>query len=262
MNASAARRIAGLFAAATSVVAPAFAQTAADGYSIYQNGMYKGKFINAPACAACHGPDPLNSLEPGLLNAAGDPAFLSIAWQMSPMNTFSYLTKIDANGQTGIATYLLYPPAGTQPFSLFAAQSLDFGDVVVGQTPSPKQMMLTNIGAQSLTAVTIQANPSATGVTETNDCPTTLASQASCTIAVTFAPLAAGKANAAYVVSAGNDANAGNEFFVFANGVTSAPPPPPPPASSGGGGAVDLEWLLLGLLPISARRRPASRMER
>lgn len=266
MSANTARHIAGLFAAATSVVAPAFAQTAADGYSIYQNGIYKGNPIGAPACATCHGPDPLHSFEPGLLNAAGNPAFLRVAWQMSPMDQFNYLAKIDANGQTGIATYLLYPSAGTQPFSLFAAQSLDFGDVVVGQTPPPKQMVLTNIGAQPLTAVTIQANPSASGVTETNDCPTMLASQASCTITVTFAPRAAGKANAAYLVSAGNDANAGNEFFVFANGVTSAPPPPPPPpppaASSGGGGAIDLEWLLLTLLPISARRRPASRTER
>ncbi|HUL68539.1 MAG TPA: choice-of-anchor D domain-containing protein [Burkholderiaceae bacterium] len=266
MSAGAARRIAGLFAAATSVVAPAFAQTAADGYSIYQNGIYKGNPIGAPACATCHGQDPLHSQQPGLLNAAGNPTFLvNVAWQMAPMNQFDYPAKIDANGQMGIATYLLYPPAGTQPFSLFAAQSLDFGDVVVGQTPPPKQMVLTNIGPQPLTAVTIQASPSATGVTESNDCPATLASQTSCTITVTFAPLAAGKANAGYVVSASNDANAGDEFFVFANGVTSAPPPPPPPpppSSSGGGGALDLEWLLLGLLPISGRRRPASRTER
>ena len=267
MSMRATRRIAGLFAAATSFVAPAFAQTAADGYSIYQNGTYKGNPIGAPACQTCHGPDPLHSLQPGLLNAAGNPAFLvDVAWQMPPMDQFDYPAKIDTNGQTGIATYLLYPPAGTQPFSLFAAQSLDFGDVVVGQTPPPKQMMLTNIGPQPLTAVTIQPSPSAIGVTETNDCPTTLASQASCTITVTFAPLAAGKANAAYVVSSSNDGNPGNEFFVFANGVTGAPPPPPPPpppaASSGGGGALDPEWLLLALFPISARGRPASRTER
>jgi hypothetical protein len=171
-----ARRLAPLFVAATTAgAAAAFAQTAADGYSIYQNGTYKGAALlaPAPACATCHGPDPRHSVQPGLLNAAGNPSFLPTAWAMSPMDQFNYATKIDANGRQGIATYLLYPEAGTLPYSLFAAQSLDFGTVVVGQAMT-KAMSLTNVGALALSGVVVQASPSATGVTQTNDCPSTL----------------------------------------------------------------------------------------
>ena len=228
----------------------AFAQTAADGYSIYQNGLYLGVSVG-PACQTCHGPDPRHSLQPGLLNAAGNPGFLLTAWAMVPMDQFNYPSHIDLNGRTGIATYLLYPEAGTLAFSLFTAQSLDFGTVVIGQTMT-KTMTLTNIGAQALTGMVLQASPSATGVTQTNDCPATLAPQGSCTVTVTFAPLAAGTANAAYVVSASNDGNSGDEFFVFATGATSAPA-----ASSGGGGGA-IGWLPLTLLALVATLRAAT----
>ena len=268
MTTSARRVRAALFTCASVGSAAAFAQTAADGYSIYQNATFRGQSIGAPACATCHGPDPRNSVIPQILMAAGNPGFLPTAWAMVPMSQFNYAAKIDTNGREGIATYLLYPDAGTLPFSLFATQSLDFGTVVIGQSMN-KTMALTNIGAQALTGVTVQASPSATGVTQTNDCPSTLAVQASCTVSVTFAPLAAGTANAAYVLSASNDANSGDEFFVFASGATSAPPPAPAPAGSGGGGALGGFYLALLLLlqPLVRRSsesplRPASRKDR
>jgi len=266
MTNSARRVRAALFACAALGTTAAFAQTAADGYSIYQNATFKGQSIGAPACVTCHGPDPRNSVIPQILMAAGNPDFLPVAWAMVPMSQFNYAAKINTDGRAGIATYLLYPDAGTLPYSLFAAQSLDFGTVVIGRTMS-KTMTLTNIGAQALTGVVVQASPSATGVTETNDCPSALAVQASCTVTVTFAPLAAGSANAAYVLSASNDANSGNEFFVFASGAASAPPPAP----SGGGGGGAVGWLSLALLLLLApcvRRftgsplRPASRKDR
>jgi hypothetical protein len=269
VSSRAARVIAPLFFAAAGSTPAAFAQTAADGYSIYQNGIYKGQPLPAPAppCATCHGPDPRNSFIPQILIAAGNPDVLPAAWMLSPMTQFNYTGKIDANGRQGIATYLLYPDAGTKPFSLFAAQSLDFGSVTIGQSVA-KTMMLTNIGAQDLAGVVIQASPSATGVTQTNDCPATLASQAACTVTVTFAPLAEGTANAGYVVSANNDANTDNQFFVFAAGATSVPPPPaapapapppvaqPPAASYGGGGAMDWMWPVALLLLQRLARWP------
>jgi hypothetical protein len=272
MSSRAVRVIASLFFAAESGTPAAFAQSAADGYSIYQNATYKGQPLPTPAppCATCHGPDPRNSFIPQILIAAGNPDVLPAAFALPPMSQFNYVFKIDANGRQGIATYLLYPDAGTKPFSLFAAQSLDFGTVTIGQSAS-KTMMLTNIGAQDLVGVVIQASPSATGVTQTNDCLPTLAPQAACTVTVTFAPLAAGTANARYVVSANNDANTNHEFFVFAAGAMNAAPPPaappppaPPPAApsppamaDGGGGALDWIWLasLLLLLLFDVPRR-------
>jgi len=282
------RLTAPLFFAAAGSSSPAFAQTAADGYSIYQNAVYKGQPLPAPAppCATCHGPDPQHALIPQIFIAAGNPDALIAAWALDPMSQFNYTAKIDANGRQGISTYLLYPDAGTRPFSLFAAQSLDFGTLTIGQSAS-KTMQLSNIGAGALTGVVIQASPSAPGVTQTNDCPAMLAPQAGCTVTVTFAPLAAGTANAGYVVSASNDASTNNQFFVFAAGSASAPPPSappppaappapaPPPASSGGGGGGALDWMwlvfVLALQPllrrsradsISVRRPPASRTDR
>ena len=246
MSAVTVRSGATLFLVAAASTAPALAQTAADGYSIYQNAVYKGQSLGVPACATCHGPDPHNSSIPQILIAAGNPSVLPTAWAMAPMNQFNYAALIDDNGRAGISNYLLYPDAGTKPFSLFAAQSLDFGTLTVGQSAS-KTMLLTNVGALALAGLAIQASPSTTGVTESDDCPANLAPQGSCTITVTFAPLAAGTANAAYGASASNDANTGDKFFVYAMGATSAPPPPPtpPPASgAGGGGALGGIWLL------------------
>lgn len=251
MSAAGARVAATLLLGASAGAMPARAQTAADGYSIYQNAVYKGQSLGVPACATCHGPDPRNSFIPQILVAAGNPSILPTAWAMPPMDQYDYTTLIDANGREGIATYLLYPDAGTQPFSLLAAQSVDFGSLMVGQSMA-KTMLLANIGARALTGVAIQASPSAAGVTESNDCPATLAMQASCTITVTFAPMTAGTANAAYVVSASNDANSGDKFFVYASGGSSTPPAP---SGVGGGGAIGWMWLALLLLPQPLARR-------
>jgi len=223
-------------------VANAQAQTAAEGYAIYQNGTG-----GQPACAGCHGADPLHSTNPTILNAAGNPAFLLTAWMMAPMNQYNYPNVIDANGRTAIATYLLYPSAGTQPFSLFSSGSLNFGSLNVGQ--SAQQInTLTNIGALAITGLAIQANPSAAGVTQSNTCPATLAPNASCTVAITFAPMANGTANAGFVASASNDANASDTFFVYASAGT----PMTGGSSSGGGGGSISSLALLALLLLAS----------
>jgi hypothetical protein len=79
-------------------------------------------------------------------------------------------------------------------------------------------------------------------------------------VTVRVAPLAAGTANAGYVVSASNDANTASEFFVFATG---APSTPPAASGGGGGGALDVAALALfavaATLRVASARRPVGR---
>lgn len=228
------------------------APSAAQGYLLYQFGV-PGK----PACAVCHGPDPDTSSNP-LWKAKGNPDYLLTAWSMVPMKQYDFASVIDENGRAAIAQYLLYPAAGTQAYSQLSLQTVAFGDVAVGQ-PQHRSVVLTNIGATSLTGIVLQANPSAVGVTASDDCPAGgLAAGASCTVTVTFDPRAAGVAGAVYVVHATQDASTTSQFIVTGNGTDGGATNPQP---VGGGGAVssaDLAGLGLTLVALALlRRRPA-----
>jgi len=74
------------------------------------------------------------------------------------------------------------------PRAILDRTQLDFGPVPVGKTSS-RSILLTNDGAASLPLPSIAARGA---YSQTNDCGASLAVGASCTIAVTFAPGAAG----------------------------------------------------------------------
>ena len=67
--------------------------------------------------------------------------------------------------------------------------SLNFGNVTVGVTSSPQAVTLTNSQAVSLTITTITTNGD---YAQTNNCGSSLAANASCTINVTFTPTTSG----------------------------------------------------------------------
>jgi YVTN family beta-propeller protein len=70
--------------------------------------------------------------------------------------------------------------------------SLKFGSVPVGQTSAPLNTTLTNKGAVAFSVNSISVTgTAATWFAQTNNCPSSLAAGASCTIAVAFKPLAA-----------------------------------------------------------------------
>lgn len=260
---SAIRRCRGIRPAAlVAAAAMAWAQTAqaqtgslaAQGYEIYQHGV-PGK----PACASCHGPDPETSIHP-LGKARGNPAYLPTAWSMPPMKQYDFAASIDEAGRNAIAQYLLYPAAGNQPYSQFSLQSIAFGDVAIGHAQR-KVLTLTNIGAQPLVGIALQASPSAVGVTASDDCPSGgLPPGASCTVTVTFDPRAVGAASAVYLLRANQDASTSSQFVVAGNGVDAAAPAPDASASAGGGGSMSLAALgglvLAALARLTARRRP------
>jgi Abnormal spindle-like microcephaly-assoc'd, ASPM-SPD-2-Hydin len=75
------------------------------------------------------------------------------------------------------------------PSASFSTNTLSFGNEVVGTTSQPLSVTLTNSGTGSLTISGISANAN---FAETNNCGSTLASAANCTINVTFTPSASG----------------------------------------------------------------------
>jgi len=81
---------------------------------------------------------------------------------------------------------------GTQPIASFSASSLNFGTLLIN-TSATLPLVLTNTGTGTMTISRIYFSGSgAQWFSETNNCGTSLAANASCQIHVTFAPQALG----------------------------------------------------------------------
>jgi hypothetical protein len=65
---------------------------------------------------------------------------------------------------------------------------INFGNVALGTSSAPQTVTLTNIGITSITLASIQITGSARSYSQTNDCSSTLAPGATCTVSVTFTP--------------------------------------------------------------------------
>jgi len=105
--------------------------------------------------------------------------------------------------QTRVANFTL---PGCGAVSALPA-SLNFGNEGVGTTSQPLQVVLNNSQTTALTIHSIYGNGANPGdFKETNNCGSTVAAGESCTILVTFTPLATGTASATLVISdsAGN----------------------------------------------------------
>jgi hypothetical protein len=84
------------------------------------------------------------------------------------------------------------------PFVAISPSSYDFGNQGLGTASSPEAIDLTNNGAVALTISSITASGD---FSQTNNCGSSLAPGASCTINVTFAPTAAGSRTGSITVT-------------------------------------------------------------
>ena len=88
------------------------------------------------------------------------------------------------------------------PLTSFSSSSIAFGNQATGTTSSPQPVTLTNVGGVPLTINSIAvANGNAGDFAQTNNCPSSLAPNGSCTINVTFTPTATGSRNSLVQVS-------------------------------------------------------------
>ena len=76
----------------------------------------------------------------------------------------------------------------------FSASSLNFGLLQIGLTSPPQPVTVTNVSTHSVNFNSIATSGE---FSQSNTCPTTLASGQNCTITVTFTPTAAGTENSA-----------------------------------------------------------------
>lgn len=123
----------------------------------------------------------------------GDSCTLSVYYAPTVAGTLAGTLRVTSNAETvslalsGTAESPLDPAAGVLAFT--SATSGDFGSVRIGQSVS-RTYIVKNIGNAD-DALTI-ASPSGSGWTSSDDCPDTLAVNASCNITVVFAPTESG----------------------------------------------------------------------
>ena len=90
----------------------------------------------------------------------------------------------------------------TSSTAILSATTLTFAPQAPGTSSSPQTVTLTNLAVAALTLSGITIGGSdATGFSQTNNCPSTLAQNASCQIKVTFTPTAGGGQTASLNVS-------------------------------------------------------------
>ncbi|MFI5098094.1 MAG: FG-GAP-like repeat-containing protein, partial [Candidatus Acidiferrales bacterium] len=113
-------------------------------------------------------------------------------------------------GQEGIVTVLLNEPA-----MAISYPRLNFGSQVVETASTPLPITITNVGGTRLdiSGLSVGAN-----FTETDNCAGTLASEAHCTVSVTFAPTQTGSIAGTLTVTDNNSGVAGSVQTVTLSG--------------------------------------------
>ena len=102
---------------------------------------------------------------------------------------------------------------GIAPQVQLLPSSLDFGIQAVGTTSPPQTVKLTNVGTSTLNISSIAATGD---YAQTNNCGTTVAVNASCTITVTFTPAAVGSQNGTVTIT--DDALGSTQQVIYVSG--------------------------------------------
>jgi hypothetical protein len=168
-------------------------------------------------------------LSPSTL-AAG--ANCSISATFSPTATGARAASIQiSDNASGSPHSLPLSGTGTAPAVTLTPASLVFGSQLVGTTSASQPSTLRNSGTAPLTIASIAVGGANAGdFGQTNDCPASLAANATCTITVTFSPSATGP-RAASVQIADNAAGSPQALGLSGTGGTPAPAATLTPAS-------------------------------
>jgi hypothetical protein len=157
--------------------------------SVTLSGSKPGDYLAVSACPA--------SLAPN--------ASCTVSVTFTPTATGSRTATLNVNDNvSGGKTTTSLTGTGTKPTATLSPGSDNFGTVTVGHTSSSKTSTLTNTSTNG--AILNVSSIAITGTnksdySQTNNCPATLAVNASCTITVTFTPTAAGTRTANVTVT-------------------------------------------------------------
>jgi predicted RecA/RadA family phage recombinase len=148
--------------------------------------------------------------------------------------------------------------SGTGIAAIYSASptSLAFGNETTNVASAPKSVTVTNTGTVALpiTSITLSTTGSQP-FSQTNNCGTSVAVGATCTISVVFDPASAESATATLSVNAGN--GAGAQIVALSGTGIATLPTTTVSSSNSGGGALDAISLLslLAMFGLQQRRR-------
>ncbi|MFM8899362.1 MAG: choice-of-anchor D domain-containing protein [Burkholderiales bacterium] len=151
------------------------------------------------SCVSCHGPEPQGNRN-SLLKAANNPQALTKA--LATVGVMSYIrASLDETGINDLAAFLgavnvaSAPDTGLLMFPLTA----DFGTLGLGAASGPQRFVLLNRGSVPVNLFNLSVTGG--GYNLTHQCPSSLASGASCTASITFLASATGQFAGALQVS-------------------------------------------------------------
>lgn len=150
----------------------------------------------------------------------GGTASLNVSSLSQGVHTITYHYSGDPNFYAHYGTPILQVVTGGAPVASFSTLNLAFGNQDVGSSSMAQVVTLTNTGSSMTLSGVVIGGTNATDFTQINTCVSTLASEASCTISVTFAPTATGSRTAYVSIS---DNAAGSPQMVSLSGTGTLP---------------------------------------
>ena len=152
--------------------------------------------------------------------AAGASCTLNLTFKPTATGTRSASLSVTDNA-TGSPQKVSLTGTGTAPAVIFSPTSLSFGNQSVGTSSTAKPVTMTNSGTAILTITLIKITGTNSGdFSQTNNCGTSLAAGASCTLNLTFKPTATGTRSASLSVT---DNATGSPQTVALTGTGTAP---------------------------------------
>ena len=201
----------------------------------YNNALeeYSTGFVSAGSLseAATAGTDQLQVLPASTaVTAASDSAWLTIGTIANGVVHFSFAANTAPAARVANISLLgltipVTQAAASVPNAALSVSSLTFATQTVGVTSAAQPVTLSNTGNTALAITSIAVTGSnASDYSETNNCGTSLAASATCTISVSFKPTAPGTRTASVVVTdnAGNVSGAKQTVTLTGTGVASA----------------------------------------
>jgi cytochrome c553 len=155
------------------------------------------------SCVSCHGPEPQNNRN-SLLKAANNPQALTKA--LATVGVMSYIrASLDDAGINDLAAFLgtVNVASSADTALLMFPLTADFGTLGLGAASGPQRFVLFNRGAVpiNLSGLSVRSADNSNGYSLSNQCPSSLASGASCTASISFVATAVGQFAASLQVS-------------------------------------------------------------
>src|ERR1017187_3048161 len=152
--------------------------------------------------------------------AAGAPCTINVTFTPASTGSLSASISVVDNATGSPHTAALTGP-GPPPQATFTSSTITFPSTLVGTSATTQSTTLSNPGTTALTITSISVtSPNSSSFGESNNCGTSLAAGASCTITVTFTPASAGGLSASVTVA---DNATGSPQTVTLTGTGTAP---------------------------------------